>query len=111
MRAAEVGVRANRNEQKGHVMKMLSLNKVATLAAVLTVGSVSIASGALANGGGGVGGEFIAGDRLATGGNFSCSEPIGDSCPNDDTLPLRSIERFKMTAHSHKGTEPYRYRY
>jgi len=109
MRAAEVGLRANRNEQKGHVMKILSLNKVATLVAVLTIGSVSIASGALANGGGGVGGEFIAGDKLATGGNFSCSEPVGDSCPSDDALPRRSVERFKVTAH--KSAQPYQYRY
>jgi hypothetical protein len=105
MRAAEVGLRANRNEQKGHAMKMLSLNKVAPLLAVLTIGSVSIASGALANGGGGIGGEYINGEALTTGGDFSCSDADDPAClSNDHVNQLPSVRHPNRIAHNHKGT-------
>lgn len=92
-------------------MQKLTLLETLTLVALLASGGVSMAGDALANGGGGIGGEFIAGDRLATGGSFSCSEPVGNSCPNDDALHGRSNAQPRRIAHNHKGAEPYQYRY
>ena len=93
-------------------MKILSLHKFATLVAVLTIGSVSIVNGAFANGGGGVGGEYINGQALATGGDFSCSDPDDPACLSNDHVNQRpSIRHPNRIAHNHKGTEPSRYRY
>jgi hypothetical protein len=107
-RGVGFGRRALATNRKAIVMKKLALRKTLTLVAVLPAGSAFIPGDAHARG---VGGEFIDGQALATGGNFSCSEPIGDRCPNDEALPRRSIERSKMTSHNHKGAQPYQDRY
>lgn len=93
------------------MMQKLALFRTLTLVAILAGGCVSMAGAALANGGGGVGGEFVAGDKLATGGSFSCSEPVGDSCPNDDAIQRRANEPPRIVAHNHRGAEPHQYRY
>jgi hypothetical protein len=84
------------NEQKGTVMKKLSLHKVVTLAAVLAMGSVS-----------------IAGEALATGGGVNCYDGealvMGGSCrANDDVNPKQVKKQSNMTARSYKGAERYR---
>ena len=92
-------------------MSKIASRKIITLAAGLAIGSAFVAGSALANGGGGIGGDFIDGAKLATGGNFSCSEPVGNSCPNDDAIHGRSNAQPMMIAHNRKGAEPYQYRY
>ncbi len=91
-------------------MKKLGLHKTLTLAALLSLGSVGIASHAMANGGGGVGGEFIAGDRLATGGTFECSEAVRNTCPDVSAFQSRSNVQPSKIA-NHQSREPYPYRY
>lgn len=87
-----------RNEQKGTVMNKLSLHKVVTLAAVLAMGSVSIAGEALATGGGV---NCYDGEALALGGNCRA---------NDEASPKQFKKQFNMTARSYRGAERYRYR-
>ena len=77
-------------------MKTLSLHKIVTLAAVLAVGSLSIAGEALATGGGV---SCYDGQALATGGNCRA---------NDDVSPKQVKKQFNMTARSYRGVERYR---
>ena len=79
-------------------MKKLSLQKVVMLLAVLAMGSVSIASEALATGGGV---NCYNGEALATG---------GDCRANDDVSPKQIKKPSNMSAHSYKGAERNRYR-
>lgn len=102
---------ATANEQKGNVMKKLALHTTLTLVALLAISSVSLDSDALANGGGGIGGEYINGEALATGGDFSCSDPDDAGCVSNshfDRLP--ATRQPNRMAHNHKGTEHPRYR-
>jgi hypothetical protein len=77
-------------------MKKLSLHKVVTLAAVLAVGSLS-----------------IAGEALATGGGVNCYDgqalAIGGNCRANDDVSSKQVKKQSiLTARSHRGVERYR---
>ena len=98
--------------KKAIVMKEFAWHKTLALVAVLAVSSVSIANVALANGGGGIAGEYINGRALTTGGDFSCSDPDDPSClSNDHVNQLPSVRQPSRIAHNHKGTEHARHHY
>jgi hypothetical protein len=93
-------------------MQKHDLHKSLTLVALLAIGSASIASNAYANGGGGIAGEYINGEALTTGGDFSCSDPDDPNClSNDQVNQLPSVRHPGRIAHNHKGIERPRHRY
>ena len=87
-------------------MQTLKLRKTLTLVTLLAIGCGSIASNAYANGGGGISGEYINGQALTTGGEFSCSDPDDPSCLSYDHVnqPPSVIHPHRI-AHNHRSTE------